>query len=194
MINTRSTPALLLAASLAASAAHADFYQFNGTLDNGYAVQGILETKAFAPASFIENNPSFPSAPFATQYLQNATLSVSRFGSTIGSGSSVTSGVAFDPCLYVAFDSTTLVLSALDLQTRGADVGSTPYYFISNGVAPDYTTVPFGSTTFNLFLFDPSTSGATFLGSTSTLAVTAIPAPASLLALALLPAARRRRR
>jgi hypothetical protein len=186
--------ALVAAVSLIASAAHADFYQFNGTLDNGYAVQGVFETKASAPVSFIESNPSFPKAPFATQYVEYASLTVFRFGSALGSGSSISAGVSYDPFYYTAFDSSTLALSALDIQTRGMDMGPTPYYFISNGVAPDYTTVAYGSTNFNLFLFDPANSSATFLGSTSALAVTAIPAPAGLFAFVLLPVARRRRR
>jgi hypothetical protein len=194
MATRKTYPALVAAASLIASTAGADFYQFSGTFTNGYSVQGVFETKPSAPAAFVESNPSFPNAPFVTQYLQYSTLSVFQFGNVIGSGFSVLDGVSYDPFLYTAFDSTTLALAAIDLQTRGADTGPTPYYFISNGVAPDYTTVAYGSTAFNLFLFDPSSSSATFLGSASMLDVTAIPAPASLFALAMLPAARRRRR
>ena len=63
-----------------------------------------------------------------------------------------------------------------------------------NGVDPNDNAVEYGTTPFNLFIYDPSTSSGTYLASTISLTVTAIPAPASMLAFALLPAARRRRR
>ena len=186
--------ALATTVSLAAAATHAGFYQFNGTLDNGYSVQGVIETRASAPASFIETNPNFPNAPFATQYVDWLHLSVFRFGSTIAEGFSVSSGVSYDKWLRVGFDSSTLNLSSLDTQTRSLDTGLTPYYFISNGVDPNDNAVEYGTTPFNLFIYDPSTSSGTYLASTISLTLTAIPAPASMLAFALLPAARRRRR
>jgi hypothetical protein len=185
--------ALVLALPIA-PAAHAGFYQYSGVLSNGYAVRGVLETMGSAPASFIESNPNFPNTPFATQYLQGASLTVSRFGAQLGQGLPVINGVSFDPYLYVGFNSAAPSISALDLNTRGTAADSTPYYFISNGTLPSYTSVPYGSTNFNLFLFDPSTSTATFLASTSTISVTVIPAPAGLLAFALLPVMRGRRR
>lgn len=194
MVKHQTTFILFASVALAASTAHAEFYQFNGTLTKGYSVQGVFETKPAAPVAFIESNPSFPNAPFATQYIQYASLSVSLHGSTLASGSSVIAGVSYDPYLYTAFDSSTFSLSAVDLQARSPGAGSDPYYFISNGVAPDATTVAYGSTTFNLFLFNPNGATYTFLGSTNVLSVTAIPAPASLLAFALLPIGRRRRR
>ena len=186
--------AIATTVSLATAATHADFYQFNSTLDNGYSVQGVIETRASAPASFIESNPNFPNAPFATQYVDWLNMSVFRFGSTIAEGFSVSSSVSYDPFLRVGFNSSTLNLSSFDAQTRGTDTGPTPYYFISNGVDPSYNPVEYGTTAFNLFLFDPGTSSATYLGSTSALTVTAIPAPATMLAFALLPVARRRQR
>ena len=187
-------PAACVAAMLLAPAAHAGFYQFFGTLDNGYSVQGILETRSSAPVSFIESNPNFPNAPFITQYLQGASLTVSRFGASIAAGLPVVSGISYDPYLYVGFNSLAPSISALDLNTRGADTSLAPYYFISNGVLPNYTSVPYGSTTYNLFRFDPGTSTATFLASTSVISVVAIPAPSGLLAFAVLPVMRRRRR
>ena len=75
--------AIATTVSLAAAATHADFYQFNSTLDNGYSVQGVIETRASAPASFIESNPNFPNSPFATQYVEWLHLSVFRFGSPV---------------------------------------------------------------------------------------------------------------
>lgn len=187
-------PPSVLAAALAVSAARADFFQFTGVFDNGYSVQGIIETKASAPASFIESNPSFPSAPFATQFVQNASLSVSLLGSVIGAAPAVVGGIAYDPYLYVALDSSTLSLSAIDLNTRGLSTGPEPYYFISNGVDPNANPVAYGSTTYNLFRFDPPTNGYTFLASTSSLQVTAIPAPGAAALLVFAGAARRRRR
>jgi hypothetical protein len=184
----------VLAGALAASAARADSFQFTGALSNGYSVQGIIETKASAPLSFVESNPNFPSAPFATQFVENANLSVSLFGSVIGAAPSVVGGIAYDPYLYVALNSSTLNLSAVDLNTRGFTTSLEPYYFISNGVAPDATPVAYGSTTFNLFRFDPATNGYTFLASTSSLQLTAIPAPGAVALLALVGFARRRRR
>ncbi len=180
--------------SLAAAATHADFYQFNGSLDNGYSVQGVIETRASAPASFVESNPNFPNSPFATQYVDWLHLSVHRYGSTIAEGFSVSNGVSYDKWLRVGFDSSTLHLSSLDMQTRSLDTGPTPYYFISNGVDPSDNAVEYGTTPFNLFLYDPVTLSGTYLASTSSLTVTAIPAPASMLAFALLPATRRRQR
>ena len=185
---------LMLATWVGAPTAFSDDFQFNGTLTNGYSVQGLLQTKAGAPASFIESNPAFPNAPFATQFLESASLSVFLAGSEIASGTPVVAGISYEAYLYTAFDSSTLTLSALDLQARDPGAGSEPYYFISNGVAPDATPVAYGTTTFNLFLFDPSNSNYTYLGSTTTLAVTVIPAPAGLVVFALAPALRRRRR
>jgi len=190
----RTTIAFALLAPVFASSARADFFQFSGTLTNGYSVQGILETKASAPVSFVESNPSFPNAPFATQYLEYASMSVLYLGSTVASGAPVVGGISYEAYLYTAFNTSTLNLSALDLQARNPGAGSDPYYFISNGVAPDATTVAYGSTTFNLFLFNPNGATYTYLGSTDALAVTAIPAPAGMLAFALMPLVRRRSR
>jgi hypothetical protein len=183
-----------VAALLGAPEADAGLYQFIGVLDNGYSVQGILETKGSAPVSFVESNPNFPNAPFATQYLEAASLTVTRFGATVAAGLPIIGGVSYDPYLYVGFSSETPSISALDLNTRAIGAGTAPYYFISNGVLPDYTSVAYGTTSYNLFLFDPVTSTATFLASTSTITVTAIPAPAGLFAFALLPVMRGRRR
>lgn len=187
-------PAACVSALLHSTQAEAGVYQFFGALDNGYSVQGILETRDSVPVSFIESNPNFPNAPFSTQYLQAASLSVARFGATVGAGLPVVGGVSYDPYLYVGFNSAAPSISALDLNTRAIGAGTTPYYFISNGVLPDYTSVAYGTTNYNLFLFDPTTSTATFLASTSTITVTAIPAPAGLLAFALLPVTHGRRR
>jgi hypothetical protein len=194
MSNRVEFAAACVAVMLVAPCAHADFYQFSGMLDNGYSVQGILETMPSAPVSFIESNPNFPNAPFVTQYLQGASLVVSRFGAPIAAGLPIVSGVSHDPYLYVGFSSVTPSISALDLNTRGTDTSLAPYYFISNGVLPNYTSVPYGTTAYNLFLFDPSTSTATFLASTGVISVVAIPAPAGLLAFAAIPLMRRRRR
>lgn len=186
--------ALVLAAWVGTSTALGADFQFIGTLTNGYSVQGVLRTKAGAPSSFVESNPDFPNAPFATQFLESASLSVFLAGSEIASGTPVVGGISYEAYLYTAFDSSTLMLSGLDLQARNPGAGSEPYHFISNGVAPDGTSVAYGTTTFNLFLFDPSNSNYTYLGSTSTLVVTAIPEPAGLLAFAIAPVLRRRRR
>ena len=186
--------AACVTALLHAARADAGVYQFFGVLDNGYSVQGILETKDSAPVSFIERNPNFPNAPFPTQYLEAASLTVARFGATLGAGLPIVGGVSHDPYLYVGFNTATPSISALDLNTRAIGAGTTPYYFISNGVLPDYTSVAYGTTNYTLFLFDPGTSTATFLASTSAITVTAIPAPAGLLAFALLPVMRGRRR
>jgi hypothetical protein len=89
MIDRFATSALVLALALGVPAASADYYQFSGSLTNGYSVQGVFQTKATAPASFIESNPNFPNAPFLTQYIESASLSVSLLGSTVGVGSPV---------------------------------------------------------------------------------------------------------
>lgn len=187
-------PAVCVAALMHATKADAGVYQFIGVLDNGYSVQGILETNDSAPVSFVESNPNFPNAPFATQYLEAASLTVTRFGATVAAGLPIIGGVSYDPYLYVGFSSETPSISALDLNTRAIGAGTAPYYFISNGVLPDYTSVAYGTTSYNLFLFDPVTSTATFLASTSTITVTAIPAPAGLFAFSLLPVMRGCRR
>jgi len=187
-------PAACVAALMHATEAGAGVYRFIGVLDNGYSVQGMLETYDSAPVSFVESNPNFPNAPFSTQYLQAASLTVARFGATLGAGLPIVGGESYDPYLYVGFNSAAPSISALDLNTRAIGAGTAPYYFISNGVLPDYTSVAYGTTDYNLFLFDPVTSTATFLASTGTIAVTAIPAPAGLLAFALLPFTRGRGR
>ena len=53
MTRHRVASALVLAAWVGAPTAFGYFFQFNGTLTNGYSVQGVLQTKAGAPASFI---------------------------------------------------------------------------------------------------------------------------------------------
>ncbi len=118
MTRHRVASALVLAAWVGAPTAFGDFFQFNGTLTNGYSVQGVLQTKAGAPASFIESNPAFPNAPFATQFIESASLSVFLAGSEIASGTPVVGGISYEAYLYTAFDSSTLTLSALDLQAR----------------------------------------------------------------------------
>jgi hypothetical protein len=75
---------------------------------------------------------------------------------------------------------------------------ATSYYFVSNGSNPSGNTVAFGSTGYNLFLFDVATSQGTFIGTATSLTVTAVPAPGALAVLAAAGAGvgvgRRRRR
>ena len=55
-----------------------------------------------------------------------------------------------------------------------------PYYFITDGISPDGITVPYGSTTFNLFHYDIALSQATFIGSANEFTVTQVPNPGAL--------------
>ena len=62
--------------------------------------------------------------------------------------------------------------------------GATSYYFVSNGSDPSGATVAFGSTGYNLFLFDVATSQGVYIATATSLTVQAVPAPGALALLA----------
>ena len=57
------------AAALLTSGASAAFYQYSLSFADGFVAEGQFSTKASAPASFIESNPTSTPAPYATPQL-----------------------------------------------------------------------------------------------------------------------------
>ncbi len=192
-------PALLVpsaAAALLTSGASAALYQYSLSFANGYVADGQFSTKASAPASFVEKNPTITGettgswdfstltpAPYATTYLESQTLRVLQNGAVLDQSTTVLDGVCSDRFLYLNFsDLGTPAIAALDFSTVRPN--ATSYYFVSNGSNPSGNTVAFGSTGYNLFLFDVATSQGTYIGTATSLTVTAVPAPGALAVLA----------
>lgn len=120
-----------------------------------------------------------------TNFLQFLSLSVfDPANNLLDSGNSVVGGISNDSFFLFEFDALTETMNLLDTNTAAS--GQDPYYFISNAVDPSYMPVTPGSTTFNLFAFSPSTGTtgtAIFLGSASSIQVSRVPEPASVLGL-----------
>jgi hypothetical protein len=151
-------------------------FNYSFVTDTGYSGKGQFSYPG-NPAMISESG----SGP--TNFLQSLSLSVfSPANNLLDSGNSVVNSVSNDNFLLFEFDALTETLNILDTNTAAS--GSDPYYFISNAVAPSYTPVAPGSTTFNLFAFS-STNGATFLGSASSIQVSSVPEPSVLGLLAL---------
>jgi hypothetical protein len=183
---TLRNPALLApaaAAALLTSGASAAVYQYSLSFANGYVAEGQFSTKASAPASFIESNPTLTPAPYATTYLESQTMRVLQNGAVLDQSTTVFAGVCSDIYLYLDFSSVgTPAIAALDFSTVRPN--ATSYYFVSNGSNPSGNTVAFGSTGYNLFLFDVATSQGTYIGTATSITVTAVPAPGALAVLA----------
>lgn len=117
-----------------------------------------------------------------TNFLQFLSLSVfDPANNLLDSGNSVVGGISNDSFFLFEFDALTETMNILDTNTAAS--GQDPYYFISNAVDPSYMPVTPGTTTFNLFAFSPSTGTAAFLGSASSIQVSRVPEPASVLGL-----------
>jgi hypothetical protein len=115
--------------------------------------------------------------------LESQTLRVLQNGAVLDQSTTVLDGVCSDRFLYLNFsDLGTPAIAALDFSTVRPN--ATSYYFVSNGSNPSGNTVAFGSTGYNLFLFDVATSQGTYIGTATSLTVTAIPAPGALALLA----------
>jgi hypothetical protein len=201
LCSTLRTPALfapVAAAALLTSGASAALYQYSLSFANGFVADGQFSTKASAPASFVEKNPTITGettgswdfstltpAPYATTYLESQTMRVLQYGAVLDQSTTVLAGVCSDSFFYLNFsDLGTPAIAALDFST--VRPSATSYYFVSNGSDPSGTTVAFGSTGYNLFLFDVATLQGTYIATATSLTVTAVPAPgvAALLAAA----------
>jgi hypothetical protein len=197
--STLRTPALfapVAAAALLTSGASAALYQYSLSFANGYVAEGQFSTKATAPASFVEKNPTITGettgpwdfsaltpAPYAATYLESQTLRVLQNGAVLDQSTTVLAGVCSDTFLYLNFsDLGTPAIAALDFST--VRPSATSYYFVSNGSDPSGATVAFGSTGYNLFLFDVATSQGTYIATATSLTVAAVPAPGALAVLA----------
>jgi hypothetical protein len=199
--STLRTPALfapVAAAALLTSGASAAVYQYSLSFANGFVAEGQFATKVSAPASFVEKNPTITGettgswdystltpAPYATTYLESQTMRVLQYGAVLDQSTTVLAGVCSDTFFYLNFsDLGTPAIAALDFST--VRPSATSYYFVSNGSDPSGTTVAFGSTGYNLFLFDVATLQGTYIATATSLTVTAVPAPgvAALLAAA----------
>ena len=195
-LRTRALLVPVAAAALLTSSASAGLYQYSLSFANGYVAEGQFSTKASAPASFVEKNPTITGettgswdysaltpAPYATTYLESHTMRVLQNGAVLDQSTTVLAGVCSDTFLYLNFsDLGTPAITALDFST--VRPSATSYYFVSNGSNPSGNTVAFGSTGYNLFLFDVATSQGTYIATATSLTVTAVPAPGALAVLA----------
>ena len=197
--STLCTCAILVpaaAAALLTSGASAAVFQYSLSFANGFLVEGEFSTKASAPASFIEKNPTLTGettgswdyttltpAPYATSFLDSQTMRVLQSGALMSEASNVVDGMCLDKFLYLNFNHVGgPAIAALDFST--VYEGATSYYFVSNGSDPSGATVAFGSTGYNLFLFDVATSQGMFIATATSLTVQAVPAPGALALLA----------
>lgn len=197
--STLCTSALLVpvaAAALLTSGASAGVYHYSLSFADGFVAEGEFATKATAPASFIEKNPTLTGettgswdfttltpAPYATSFVESQTMRVLQSGALLSEASNVVDGVCLDRFLYLNFsDVGGPAIAALDFSTVHS--GATSYYFVSNGSDPSGATVAFGSTGYNLFRFDVATSQGTYIATATSLTVTAVPAPGALAVLA----------
>ena len=192
-------PALLVpaaAAALLTSGVSAAVYHYSLSFADGFLIEGEFATKASAPASFIEKNPDLTGettgswdystlrdAPYAATYLESHSMRVNKDGALLQQAINVVDGVCFDKFLYLNFsDVGTPSIAAIDFST--VRPGATSYYFVTNGSNPSGATVAFGSTGYNLFLFDVATLQGTYIGTATSLTVAAVPAPGALAVLA----------
>jgi hypothetical protein len=183
-------------AALLTSGADAATYHYSFTFADGFIAEGEFATKASAPASFIEKNPTITGettgpwdfttltpAPYAATYLESQTMRVLQNGALLNQAANVTNGVCSDSFLYLNFsDVGGPAIAALDFST--VQSGATSYYFVSNGSDPSGATVAFGSTGYNLFLFDVATLQGTYIGTATSMSVAVVPAPGVLAMLA----------
>ena len=161
--------------------ARADFYQYSISFSGGtgFSASGVMQTKADAPSSFLEVHPTPDVIPFATTYIQSLSLNVFQASALVGANNVVSDGVSTNRWLYFEFSSAiTPTFINVDMNTKQSLTD--PYYFITDGISPDGITVPYGSTTFNLFRYDIALSQATFIGSANEFTVTQVPSSGAL--------------
>ena len=121
-------------------------------------------------------------------------MNVFQASALVGANNVVSDGVSTNRWLYFEFSSAiTPTFINVDMNTKQSLTD--PYYFITDGISPDGITVPYGSTTFNLFHYDIALSQATFIGSANEFTVTQVPAQGAFGVFALcISSARGRRR
>ena len=197
--STLRSPALLVpaaAAALLTSGASAAVYQYSLSFANGYVAEGQFSTKASAPASFVEKNPTITGettgswdfstltpAPYATTYLDSQTMRVLQNGAVLDQSTTVFAGMCSDIYLYLDFSSVGgPAIAGMDLST--VDSEATSYYFVSNSKDPSGAYGAYGSTGYNLFRSDVATMQDVYIGTATSLTVTAVPAPGALTLLA----------
>jgi hypothetical protein len=184
--STLRIPALFVpaaAAALLTSGASAAVYQYSLSFANGYVAEGQFSTKASAPASFIESNPTDAPAPYATTYLESQTMRVLQYGAVLDQSTTVFAGVCSD--IYLHLDFSTVggpTIAGMDLST--VDPEATSYYFVSNSKDPSGAYGAYGSTGYNLFRSDVATMQDVYIGTATSLTVIAVPAPGALAVLA----------
>lgn len=170
-----------LSALAIAASARADFYQYSISFSGGtgFSATGVMQTKADAPSSFLEVHPTPDVIPFATTYIQSLSMNVFQASTLMGANNVVSDGVSTNRWLYFEFSSAvTPNFINVDMNTKQSLTD--PYYFITDGISPDGITVPYGSTTFNLFHYNIALSQATFIGSANEFTVTQVPSPGAL--------------
>ena len=170
-----------LSALAVAASARADIYQYSISFSGGtgFSATGVMQTKADAPSSFLEVHPTPTVIPFATTYIQSLSMNVFQASAVVGVNNVVSDGVSTNRWLYFEFSSAiTPTFINVDMNTKQSPTD--PYYFITDGISPDGITVPYGSTTFNLFRYDIALSQATFIGSANEFTVTQVPSPGAL--------------
>lgn len=164
--------AATIAAAMSAWAsvdARATAVDFSWSGANGYsAVGSFTYDGSSAPALIVESGAG------ATKSVQS--FSVSFFDparTVLESGSSVIAGVSSDRFFRLSFDTSSNVVSVID-----ADIGGSYFYFLTNLRTPTGSTVPAGTTGFNLF--DRRTANAALDTAPSlTAVVRAVPEPSA---------------
>ena len=197
--STLHVPALLApaaAAALLTCGASAAVYQYSLSFENGFVAEGQFSTKASAPASFVEKNPTITGettgswdfstltpAPYTTTYLESQTMRVLQNGAVLDQSTTVFAGVCSDIYLYLDFSNVGgPAIAGMDLST--VDSEATSYYFVSNSKDPTGAYGAYGSTGYNLFRSDVATSQDVYIGTATSITVTAVPAPGALALLA----------
>ena len=182
-LRNRALLAPAAAAALLTSGASAAVYQYSLSSENGFVAEGQFSTKASAPASFIESNPTQTPAPYATTYLESQTMRVLQYGAVLDQSTTVFAGVCSDIYLYLDFSSVGgPAIAGMDLST--VDPEATSYYFVSNSKDPSGAYGAYGSTGYNLFRSDVATMQDVYIGTATSITVTAVPAPGALALLA----------
>ena len=113
------------AAALLTSGASAAVYQYLLSFENGFVAEGQFSTKASAPASFIESNPTRTPAPYTTTYLESQTMRVLQNGAVLDQSTTVFAGVCSDIYLYLDFSNVGgPAIAGMDLSTVDSEATS----------------------------------------------------------------------
>jgi hypothetical protein len=110
-------------------------------------------------------------------------MRVLQYGAVLDQSTTVFAGVCSD--IYLHLDFSTVggpTIAGMDLST--VDPEATSYYFVSNSKDPSGAYGAYGSTGYNLFRSDVATMQDVYIGTATSITVTAVPTPGALAVLA----------